>query len=439
MSFDIVLEGGTIVTMDGGFRILEEQCLGILDGKIAAIFPKGSSSYETKQRVNTKNCLIIPGLINAHSHLAMTYFRGLADDLPLHKWLQEYIWPLEAKLIKPDFVYDATLHGAAEMIKNGISTTNDMYFHMSSIADACIKAGLRVVISEALLDMQLSEEERKCCIGNRIKKLRIDYKAEPLVDFSLAPHSIYTCGTETLKTCAKVARDNDILVHMHLSETSEEALNCQKAHGKRPVEYIKELGLLEVRSVLAHGIWVDENEMDLLAESGKASIAICTESHLKLISGFAPLKKYLEKGINVCLGTDGVASNNNLDLLEEVSITAKLHKALNNDPTLLPAKDAFAMVTINAARALGREAELGSLEIGKLADIGIIALNELENQPIYNPYSHLVYAINSHSVRDLIINGKTVMLNRNLCTVDEDQLIMRAADYKDMILKEIGQ
>jgi len=439
MSFDIVIEGGTIVTMDSAFRILEEHCLGILDGKISAIFPKGSSSYEAKQRINAKNCLIIPGLINAHSHLAMTYFRGLADDLPLHKWLQEFIWPLEAKLVKPGFVYDATLHGAAEMIKNGISTANDMYFQMSSIADACIKAGLRVVISEALLDMQLSEAERKCCIGNRIKKLRVEYQNESLVDFSLAPHSIYTCGTETLKTCAKVAQENDFLVHMHLSETQDEVLNCIKAHGKRPVEYIKELGLLEIRSVYAHGIWVNEAEMDLLAESGKASIAICTESHLKLISGFAPLKKYLEKGINVCLGTDGVASNNNLDLLEEVSITAKLHKALNNNPTLLPAKEAFAMVTINAAKALGKEHELGSLEIGKLADIGIITLNELENQPIYNPYSHLVYAINSHSVRDMIINGELVMVNRNLCKVDEDQLIQHAADYKDLILEEIKQ
>lgn len=437
MTFEIVIENATLVTMDSGFRVLENHCLGINKGKIAAIFPTGSSSYWAKEKLNGQNCLVTPGLINAHSHLPMTYFRGLADDLPLQKWLQEYIWPLEAKLVNPEFVYDATLHGAAEMLKNGISTTNDMYFHMSSIADACIKAGLRVIISEALIDHQLSEEDRNCCIGNRIKKLREDYRDQPLVDFSLAPHSIYTCSQETLKKCAEVAKENDFLIHMHLSETKDEVLNCQQAHGKKPIDYIRELGLLEVRSVLAHGIWVDENEMDILAKSGKASVAICTESHLKLISGFAPLKKYLEKGINVCLGTDGVASNNNLDLLEEVSLTAKLHKALNNDPTLLPARDAFALATCNAAKAIGRETELGSLEIGKLADIAIFDLDSLENQPVFNPYSQLVYAMGSHSVRDLIVNGRIVMQDRILGKVNEGMLLKRAKAYKDMILQEI--
>lgn len=439
MNFETVIENATLVTMDGQFRVLDSHTLGINRGKIAAIFPSGSSSYWAKEKINAQNCLVTPGLINAHSHLPMTYFRGLADDLPLQTWLQEYIWPLEAKLVTPEFVYDATLHGAAEMLKNGISTTNDMYFHMSSIADACIKAGLRVIISEALIDHQLTEDDRNCCIGNRIKKLREDYRDQALIEFSLAPHSIYTCSSETLKKCAEVARDNGFLIHMHLSETSEEVQNCLKAHGKKPVEYIQDLGLLEINSVLAHGIWVDDQEMDILVRSGKASIAICTESHLKLISGFAPIKRYLEKGINLCLGTDGVASNNNLDLLEEVSITAKLHKALNNDPTLLPAREAFAMVTCNAAQAIGRKADLGSLEIGKTADIAVFQMDSLENQPVYNPYSHLVYAMGSHSVRDLLVNGRIVMQNRHLTRVNEDLLLRRAKAYQELISKEIGK
>ncbi len=437
MTFELVIENATLVTMDSNFRVLENHCLGINQGRIAAIFPSGSSSFWAKEKLNGQNCLVTPGLINAHSHLPMTYFRGLADDLPLQKWLQELIWPLEAKLVNPEFVYDAALHAAAEMLKNGISTTNDMYFHMSSIADACIKAGLRVIISEALIDQQPDGQEANDNIGNRIKQLKEDYKSQPLVDFSLAPHSIYTCSPETLQKCAEVAKENDFLIHMHLSETSEEVQNCLQAHGKRPVEYIKDLGLLEVRSVLAHGVWLDESEMELLAESGKASIAICSDSNLKLCSGFAPLKKYREQGINLCLGTDGVASNNNLDLLEELSLTAKLHKALNNDPTLLPARDAFALVTCNAAKALGREKELGSLETGKLADIAVFSLEELENQPLYNPYSHLVYAMGSHSVRDLIVNGRLVMQNRNLSKVSETLLIKRAKAYRDMILQEI--
>ncbi|GAB1365817.1 amidohydrolase family protein [Candidatus Cloacimonadaceae bacterium] len=438
MTFEIVIENGTLVTMDGQSQVLENHSLGINKGKIAAIFPAGSSSFWAKEKINAQNCLVTPGLINAHSHLPMTYFRGLADDLPLQKWLQEYIWPLEAKLVNPEFVYDATLHGAAEMLKNGISTTNDMYFHMGSIADACIKAGLRVIISEALIDHQLTEEDRNCCIGNRIKKLREDYRDQPLIDFSLAPHSIYTCSPDTLKKCAEVAKENGFLIHMHLSETSEEVQNCVKTHGKKPVEYINDLGLLEVNGVLAHGIWVDDEEMDILARNGKSSIAICTESHLKLISGFAPLKKYQEKGINLCLGTDGVASNNNLDLLEEVSLTAKLHKAINNDPTLLPAKAAFALVTCNAAQAIGRSRELGSLEKGKLADIAIFDLDKLENQPVYNPYSQLVYAMGSNSVRDLLINGRIVMQNRHLTRINEDLLLKRAKAYCDLIRKEIS-
>jgi 5-methylthioadenosine/S-adenosylhomocysteine deaminase len=439
MTFEIVVENGTLVTMDGQFQVLENHSVGINKGKIAAIFHAGSVSYWAKEKINAQNCLVTPGLINAHSHLPMTYFRGLADDLPLQKWLQEYIWPLEAKLVNPEFVYDATLHGAAEMLKNGISTTNDMYFHMNSIADACIKAGLRVIISEALIDQQLSEEDRNCCIGNRIKELKEKYRDQPLVDFSLAPHSIYTCSSETLKKCAEVALKNDFLIHMHLSETQEEVQNCLKANGKRPVEYIKDLGLLEVRSVLAHGIWIDDKEMDILAENTKASVAICTESHLKLISGFAPLKKYLDKGINLCLGTDGVASNNNLDLLEEVSLTAKLHKALNNDPTMLPARAAFALVTCNAAKAIGREKELGSLETGKLADIAVFSLEELQNQPVYNPYSHLVYAMGSHNVRDLIVNGKLVMQDRILSRLNENLILKRAAAYHDLIVNETSK
>jgi len=435
MIFDIVLEGGSIITMDDKNRILSQSCIAIKDGKIQAIFPIGSSSYEAKQKIDTRNCFIIPGLINMHSHLPMTYFRGLADDLPLNTWLQKYIWPLEAKLIKPQFVYDATLHGASEMIKNGISTTNDMYFCMNSIADACSQVGLRVFISEALIDNESSKEDRDNTIGRRITQLKEEYKDNPLIDFTLAPHSIYACSAQTLKTCAKIAKDNNILIHTHLSEIREEVENCLKIHKLKPVEYLKELGLLEVRGIFAHGIWIAEEEMELLAEKGLSSIAICTESNLKLSSGFAPIKKYQEKGINLCLGTDGVASNNNLDLLTEMSVTAKLHKALNNDPTMLPAQEAFAFVTINAAKALGKEKELGSLETGKIADIAVVSLQELENSPVYNPYSLLVYAINSHSIRDMIIQGKIVMQNRQLCNVNEQQILDKAAEYKEMILQ----
>ncbi len=436
MKFDLVIEGGCIVSMDAEYRILEEHCIGINEGRIKAIFPRWSSAYDAVTRIDASGCLVIPGLINAHSHLPMTYFRGLADDLPLYQWLQEYIWPLEAKLVNPAFVFDATLHGAAEMIKNGISCTNDMYFHMASIADACTQAGLRVVISEALIDPMGSQPIDNSSIGSKVIELKQQYKGNPLVDFSLAPHSIYTCSKATLSKCAQVAAQNGFLVHTHLAETEKEVQDCVAEHGMKPVAYLQSLGMLDIPNVLAHGIWVDDMEMELLVKHGNSSIAVCTESNLKLISGFAPLKGYAEHGINMCLGTDGVASNNNLDLLAELSLTAKLHKALNSDPGFLSAKDAFAMLTINAAKALGRQQDLGSLEVGKLADVAMISLDELENQPMYNPFSHLTYAITSRSVRDMVIQGKPVMLDRKLCQVDESMIIDKANEYKEMIQKE---
>ncbi len=439
MSFDLVIEGGCLVTMDGSFRVLEDHCIGIVGSRIEAIFPQKSTGYEAGERIDAGGCLVIPGLINTHSHLPMTYFRGLADDLPLHKWLQEYIWPLEAKLVNAAFVFDATLHGAAEMIKNGITCTNDMYFHMASIANACKEAGLRVVVSEALIDPSGSLATAEQGIGSKIIELQKLFRNEPLISFSLAPHSIYTCSKASLAKCAEVAVEHGFMLHMHLSETEQERLTCIREHGMKPVEYLHSLGLLDSPNVLAHGIWVDDNEMELLAAKGTSSIAVCTESNLKLIAGFAPLKAYSGHGINLSLATDGVASNNNLDLISELSLTAKLHKALNNDPEFLPAKDAFAMVTVNAAKALGKQNDIGSLEQGKLADIAIISLNEPENQPMYNPYSHLVYALNSSSVRDSIIQGVPVMRNRKLCLVSESKLRDMAAQHKEHILREIKQ
>jgi len=439
MTFELVIRGGTILTMDEGYHVLQDHIIGIDKGHIKAIFPAAASSYKCGREINASGCLVLPGLINGHSHLAMTYFRGLADDMPLMEWLRGYIWPLEGKLVKPRFVYDATLHGAAEMLKNGISTTNDMYFCMDSVADACSQAGLRVIISEALLEHKVVQDEGLASIGTSIKLLNEHYRHDPLISFSLAPHSIYTCSQNTLKRCAEVAAKENILLHMHLSETRDEVETCQKEHGQNPVEYVRELGYLDTPIIFAHGVWMDEKELELLADSKCSSIAVCTESNLKLCSGFAPLKAYLDKGINVCLGTDGVASNNNLDLLAELSLTTKLHKALNNDPTFLPAKDALAMVTRDAARALGRGDELGTLEEGKLADICILDLHRLENQPLYNPYSQVVYALGSGSVRDMIVQGRQVLKNGKVCNVDEEKLMQVSEAYRQRILSELEQ
>lgn len=435
---DLIIKGGTIITMDALYTIHEDSLLVVDQGRIVAICASSDCSYTAAKTIDAKDCLVIPGLINTHTHLPMTYFRGLADDMVLQDWLQGYIWPLEAKLVKPQFVYDATLHGAAEMIKNGITLANDMYFHMGSIAEACTKVGFRVIISEALLDHAMSEEDRKTCIGTRLKALKAEYQDNDLISFSLAPHSIYTCTPATLKRCGEVAREHDWLVHMHLSETNQEVENCLKEHGKRPVEYLQDLGFLDSRCLFAHGIWLNDEELELLAKSHSA-ISVCTDSHLKLNSGFAPIRKMHEHGVTYSLGTDGVASNNNLDLLSELDYTAKLHKLLAGDTTFLPAREALAMVTRNAALALGMQERIGSLEVGKDADITILNAHDLECQPLYNPYSQIVYAMSSRQVRDVVIGGEVVLDGGHLTRVDEDELIDSAKRYRRDILSGINQ
>lgn len=433
---DTLITGGTIVTMDSAFRLLEGHSIAIENGVIINILPDSEDCYQAQEVIDASNCLIIPGLINAHTHLPMTYFRGMADDMPLDKWLQDYIWPLEAKLVNPQFVFDAAVHGASEMIKNGITFANDMYFHMGSIADACTKAGLRVIISEALIEHALSSEDRNNYIGKKLAQLSDHYRTNPLVSFSLAPHSIYTCSQDTLSRCAEVAKEHNWLIHTHLSESKQEVENCQKEHGKRPLEYLADLGFLELRCLFAHGIWLDDTELKLLSNS-KSSICVCTDSNLKLGSGFAPLGKMSEYKVNFCLGTDGVASNNNLDLLAEMDTTAKLHKLLWGDISLFNARDTLAMVTSNAAKALGMADKVGSLEIGKYADITILNTNDLECQPLYNPYSQIVYAMTSWQVRDVLISGKLVLKDKQLTMVDESMLIETAKSYRHQILKEI--
>lgn len=431
---DLLVVGGTILTLDGGMRVLEDYSLAIDNGKIIDLIPPGNKPYQAKRVLDARNCLIMPGLINTHTHLPMTYFRGLADDLPLDVWLREYIWPLETKLLDHEFILASSLHGAAEMIKNGITQIHDMYFDMPAIADACAKAGLRALIGEAVLDVKLDAPSSRRDLGSRAVELRDRYRDNPLLDFDLAPHSLYGCSRQTLEACARAASDHNLLLHTHLSETRGEAEQILAAHGVKPVFYLKQLGLLDLPAVYAHSVWLDEDEIELLA-SAPASVAMCTECNLKLASGILPLKSYLDHGVNVTFATDGVASNNNLDLLSELDVTAKLHKAVNNDPAFLPAEQAVRMATRNAAQALGCGDRRGSLVAGKDADLIVLSLDSLDAQPFYNPYSHVVYALGSKHVRDVVIAGRIVLERGELTQVDEVEIVATAREYKTRILE----
>jgi len=444
--FDIIIKHGTILQMDKGLNVLTDHVVAIRDRKICAIEPlahftgnagiEGVSFHSARTVIDATDCIVMPGLINAHTHLPMSYMRGLADDLPLDKWLKDYIWPAEDKLLNDElgdkFIYDATLYGAAEVIRSGTTMVSDMYFKGEQMGRALVDAGLRGIIGEAVTDLiQANGKDR---IGEYAVDMNREFASTNLVEFSVAPHAIYSCSENVLRKCAKAAIDNDLLLHIHISESEKERNDCIVKHGKRPVEYLAQTGFLDARTILAHGIWVDKDELTLLAERN-ISVATCTESNLKLCSGILPLRDYMETGVNLCLATDGAASNNNLDLFTEMDTTAKIHKMINHDPALLPAHDVVKMVTCNAAKAIYREHELGSLLPGYLADITIVALDTLNSQPIFNPYSHLVYALNGHNVRDVIINGKLVLKNRKLTTLDEKALIATAKHYQEKICR----
>lgn len=438
LSVSLIIKHATILTMDKTRSVIENGAIAIDNDTIVTIGKTEDilQHYQSEQIINAVDCIVIPGLINAHTHMPMTYFKGLADDLPLERWLNGFIWPLEGKLVNYNFVYDAALHGAAEMIKNGITLANDMYFEGDAMAKALTKAGLRCIIGDPVIGDRVKEEDGVKLVGTDAIANRIKYKDNPLVDFSLAPHAIYSNTRPILEKCAEVALDNDLLVHIHISEADWEKPDCLNKYGTKPIEFLQEIGLLKGKIVLAHGIWVDEEEMDILAENN-ASIAICTESNLKLANGFAPLKDYLLHKVRCCFATDGVASNNNLDLLAELDFNAKIHKNLSGDPTFLPAEQMLSMATIESAKAMHKERELGSLEAGKKADIVILDCNSVQAQPMFNPYSQVIYSLGGRAVRDVVINGEIVLRDKNLTTLDEAEMIFKAKDYRTKIINEL--
>ncbi|MDP8227683.1 MAG: amidohydrolase [Candidatus Celaenobacter polaris] len=433
---DIIIKNGYIVTINPEMDIIENGALAIDEGKILAIgtIEEIEKNYTSDKVIDASSKIVMPGLINGHSHIAMTYLRGYADDLLLHSWLEDHIWPAEALFVKAQYVYDASIHGCAELIKNGITMIDDMYFYSKETARAATKTGMRAILGEGILDFPMAFHKTPESMINYALEGHEEFKDNELIDFSIMPHSIYTCSRKTLITAAETARAHNMLIHTHLSETQKEVDDCLKNHGMRPVNYLNSIGFLGNDVSLAHGVWIDNNEQKLLAEKD-VGVNICTECNLKLSSGFAPIKGYKENGVMISLATDGVASNNNLSILDEMDMTSKVHKAINNDPTFLPTEEVVRMVTIDAAKIFNKEDEVGSLEVGKKADIILLERNKLENMPMYNVYSHLVYTMHSESVQDVIVNGKVLMQGRKLTGIDEDELFEKAQYYQRELQK----
>jgi len=411
--------------MDENLTVIKNGFVAVLKNKITAVSMGDEiKNYQAEEIVDAGNSIIMPGLINTHTHAAMAYFRGLADDLPLDIWLNQYIWPAEAKYVNAEFVKQAGELACLEMLKAGVTSYNDMYFFGESMAEPAIKANLRALIGITGIDFK--------DLGQVIKEaveLSKQYKNNELIKIALAPHAIYTCSKDNLLKIKAVAETEDLRIHIHVSETKKEVEDAVKAYGKTPVEYLDELGMLSDKLMAAHSVWLSDNDLKIYKNRG-VKVAHCPISNMKLASGAAPLKRMLEMGINVGLGTDGAASNNTLDLFSDMRACALLHKVVHLDPVVVSAREVVQMVTVNGAKVLGMEKEIGSLEIGKKADIITINLNKPHLAPIYDPYSHLVYCVNGDDVENVIVNGKVIMKNREVKTLDEKKILKQAGEFK---------
>lgn len=425
--FDLLVKGKYILTMNDKLEIIQDGFVAVKDGKIQAI-GKGPEAPAAKEIMDTGNSIIMPGLINTHTHAAMAYFRGLADDLPLKTWLNDHIWPAEKKYLNPNFVRISSELAILEMIKSGTTCFNDMYFFEEITGEVAEKAGIRAMLGEAILDFPTPSSKTPQDTIDRTISQADQFKNSELVKIAVAPHAIYTCSKEYLEKAAQVAKEKNLLVHIHLSETKQEILEAKEKHGKSPVKYLDELGLFENKTIAAHGVWLDDDDIDILFKK-KVAIGHCPISNMKLASGIMPLTKVLKKDITVGLATDSAASNNTLDLFSEMRISALIHKVTGNDPSLAKASEIINMATMGGAKALGLEEKIGSLEVGKSADMITINLDRPHLSPIYDVYSHLVYCTCQNDVDNVIINGKVVMKNGETKTLEESNILKKISKY----------
>ena len=428
---DFILQG-TVITMNGDFEVLPAGSLAIKNDTIHAIGSRDdiAATYTADQVLDFGDQAIIPGLVNAHTHIPMTLLRGLNDDLRLDVWLG-YLMPLERHFVTPDFVRLGTQLACAEMIRSGITTFADMYYFEADIAQATAEIGMRALLGQTILifpapDAESYEDALILC-----RRFIEQWNGHPLIQPAVAPHAWYTATPEMLRACADLARAFDVPIHTHISETALEVQNCRQSHNMPPVPWNDKHGLLDTKLLAAHCVHIDRGEMLSLKKAG-AGVAHCPSSNLKLASGFAPIGEMLSLGLNVGIGTDGPASNNDLDMFEETRLAALLAKSVSNDPTVLPARQALELATIGGARALHMADDTGSLEVGKRADLTVVNLNTTHNWPHFqnNPdalYSQLIYAVKSSDVTDVMCHGQWLMRDQQLLTVNEAEVKTKAA------------
>jgi len=436
---DVAIVGGTVVTMDKDRRVIEDGAVVVRGEKIVWVGKRSEmpARMRAARTIDATGKVVIPGLINTHTHVPMSLFRGIADDMDLQEWLTKFIFPAEAKNVDEPFVRAGTRLGLAEMIKGGTTTYCDMYYFEDAIADETKKAGMRGVLGETILDFPAPDNKTWQAGVAYTERFIRKWQNDPLITPAIAPHAPYTVSQEHLLEARRVSDNLKAPLVIHLAEANTETEFIQQKHaGQRPIGFVEKIGFLNDRTIAAHVIQANPAELDLLKKHN-VGVAHNPQSNMKLAAGTAPVSMMLAKGINVGLGTDGAASNNDLSMWEEMDTAAKLHKLVSGDPKAMPAAEVFAMATIGGARALHMGDKIGSIEVGKLADIAIVGLDELHQTPMYNIYSHLVYATKASDVRTVIVHGRVVMLDRRLLTLNESVIKRDANTYRQKIINSL--
>ena len=432
---DMLVAGGTVVTMNAERRIIEDGAVAVNGDTIVAVGSRTSieAKYTATQTINAGGKLVLPGFINGHTHVPMTLLRGLRDDVTLDEWLRKYIFPAEAKNVTEEFVRWGTRLAAAEQIRGGVTTFADMYYFEDAIAEETKAVGIRGVLGETILDFPAPDNKSNAAMLEYTEKFLKHWQGDALIHAAVAPHSIYTCSQKTLQDSAALARKYSAPILIHVAEMKKELDDSRAKNGTTPVQYLDKLGILGPDIVAAHCIFVDEADRKILAQR-QVGCVHNPSSNMMLASGVAPVIEERAAGVAVGLGTDGTAgSNNDLDLMEEMDLAAKLQKITKMDPQALGAKAVVEMATIEGARALHMEKEIGSLEAGKKADLILIGLDAPNAVPMYDIYAPLAYALKGSDVETVIIGGRVVMRDKKLLTVDEPAVIAKAREFKNKV------
>lgn len=430
----MVVHNGTVVTLDNQETVINQGAVAIVEGLLQQIGSEEDllAAFPDARRIDARGGLILPGLINAHTHVPMTLLRGIADDLELMDWLENHIFPAEAALVDEEFVRWGTRLACLEMLRGGTTTFVDMYYFEAVIAEEAERCGIRAVLGETLIDFPAPDNKTWDEAIHYMRRFAAEWKDHPRITPAVAPHAPYTVSAEHLIEAHTLAEELDLPLLLHLAEDRSEVEQIREQVGTTPVQYLLDLGILSPRLLAAHVVWPTEDEIAFLARHN-VGVAHCPQSNMKVAAGIAPVPTMTAAGVAVGIGTDGAASNNDLNLWEEIDTAAKLHKVETLDPTVLTARQALRMATIEGARALGMDHEIGSLEPGKRADLIVVRADRFHQQPYYDPYSLLVYSTKASDVETVIVDGRVVVEDAEVLTVDTDEIMHRARQYQQRI------